>query len=60
MVSKRRKKAVNKKIMFLIDKNFDTTSQNKGFVKKIRVHYSKKLLSPAEISKKSPVKNGFQ
>ena len=48
-----RKKAVNKKMLFPIDRNFDSTSQNEGFVKKTRFHYVEKLLlSPAEISKK--------
>ena len=53
MVSTSRKKAVNKKILFPIDKNFDSTSQNEGFVKKIRFKYAEKLLSPAGISKKT-------
>ena len=56
-----RKKAVNKKMLFLIDRNFDSTSQNEGFVKKTRFHHVEKLLlSPAEISKKKLVKNGFK
>ena len=59
MVFTRRKKPVNKRILFPIDKNSDSTSQNEGFVKNIRFHYAEKLLSPAGISKK-PVKNGFQ
>ena len=58
MVSTSRKKAVNKRILFPIDRNSDSTSQNEGFVKKIRFHYAEKLLSPAGISKH--VKNGFQ
>ena len=53
MVSTSRKKTVNKRILFTIDKNSDSTSQNEGFVKKIRFHYAKKLLSPAERSKKT-------
>ena len=40
-------------ILFSIDRNSDSTSQNEGFVKKIRLHYAEKLLSPAEISKKT-------
>ena len=48
-----RKKAANKKMLFPIDRNFDSTSQNEGFVKKTRFHYAEKLLlSPAETSKK--------
>ena len=39
--------------MLPLDKNSDSTSRNKGFVKKIRLHYVEKLLSPAEISKKT-------
>ena len=57
MVSTRRKKAVNKRI--LIDRNSDSTNQHEGFVKKIRFQFAEKLLSPAGISKKT-VKNGFQ
>ena len=53
MASTNRKKAVNKRILFPIDKNSDSTSQNEGFVKKIRFHYTKNLLSPTEISKKT-------
>ena len=52
MVSTNRKKAANKIILFPIDRNSDSTSQNEGFVKKIRFHYAEKLLSPAGISKK--------
>ena len=59
MVSISRKKAVNKIILFPIDINSDSTSQNEGFVKKIRFHYAGKLLSPSGISKKY-VKTGFQ
>ena len=59
MVSTSRKEAVNKRTLFSIDKNSDSTSQNEGFVKKIRFHYSGKLFSSAEISKKH-VTNGFQ
>ena len=55
MVSTGRKKAVNKIMLFLIYINSDSTSQNEGFVKKIRFHYAdaEKLLSPARISKKT-------
>ena len=66
MVSKSRKKAVNKRILFPIDRNSDSTSQNEGFVKKIRFHYAEKLLSPGGLSKKTRKKwlhlnlnNGF-
>ena len=53
MVSTRRKKAVNKRILLLIDRNSDSTNQHEGFVKKIRFHFAEKLLSPAGISKKT-------
>ena len=59
MASTSRKKVVNKIILFPIDKNSDSTSQNEGFVKKIRFHYAEKLLSPAENLKKL-VKTGFK
>ena len=49
MVSARRKKAVSKRILFLQNENFDSTSRNDGFVKKIRFHCAKKLLSPEGI-----------
>ena len=49
-------KVENKKILFPLDKNSDSISQNKGFVKKIRFHYAKKLLSPVGISKNKPLK----
>ena len=52
MVPISRKKAVNKIILFPIDINSDSTSQNEGIVKKISFHYARKLLSPAGISKK--------
>ena len=45
----KQKKAINKRILFPIDRNFDSTSQNEGFFKKIRFHYAEKLLSPAGI-----------
>ena len=54
MVSISRKKAVNKIILLPVDINFESTSQNEGFAKKIRF----RLLSPAGISKKH-VKIGF-
>ena len=47
-------------MLFPIDKNSDSNSQNEGFVKKMRFHYAEKLLSPAERSKKKHVRNGFQ
>ena len=59
MVSISRKRAVNKIILFPIDINSDSTSQNEGFVKKIRFHYAGKLLSPAGIYK-NHIKIGFQ
>ena len=49
----KQKKAVNKRILFPIDRNLDSTSQNEEFVKKIRFDYAEKLLSSAEISKKT-------
>ena len=60
MVSTSKKKAVNKSILFPIDRNSDSTSQNGGFVKKIRFRYAEKPLSPEGKSKKKHVKNGFQ
>ena len=51
MVSTSRKKAVHKRILFPIDRNSDSNSQDEGFVKKIHFHYAEKLLSPAGISK---------
>ena len=59
MVSANRKKAVNKRILFSIDRNSDSNSPNKGFVKKIRFYYAGKLISPAGISKNIR-KNDFQ
>ena len=53
MVSKSRKKTVNKRIMFPIDRNSDSTNQNEGFVKYMRFHYVEKLLSTAGVSKKT-------
>ena len=46
---RRRKKAVNKVILFPLNKNSDSTSRNEELVKKIRFHDAEKLLSPAEI-----------
>ena len=48
----KQKKTVNKRILFTLDKNSDSTNQNEGFVKKIRFHYTVKMLLPAGISKK--------
>ena len=59
MVSTSIKKSVNKRILFPEDRNPDSTSQNEGFVKKIRFRYTEKLLSLAGISKKL-VKNSLQ
>ena len=36
-------------MLFSLNKNSDSTSQNKRFVKKIRFHYAKKLHSQAGI-----------
>ena len=52
MVSTSRKKAINKRILFPLDRNSDSTSQNERFIRKIRFHYAKKLPSPAGIPKK--------
>ena len=49
----RGKKAVNKRIMFPVDKNSISTNQDEGLIKKILSHYAEKLLSPAEISKQT-------
>ena len=51
MVSTSTKKVVNKRTLFSLDRKFDSTSQNKGLIKKIRSHHAEKLLSPVEISK---------
>ena len=48
-----REKAINRIILFPIDGNSDSTNHNEGFAKKIRFHYTEKLLSPVEISKKN-------
>ena len=52
MVSTSRKKFVNKRLLFPIDRKSDPIIQNKGFVKEIRFHYTEKLLSAAGISNK--------
>ena len=49
---KQKKKAVNKRIPFPLDKSSDSTSQNIGFLKKIRFPHAENVLSPAGISKK--------
>ena len=56
MASTSRKKAVNKRILFPIEKRSDSTNQNEAFVKKICFHYAKKLLAPTEVSKKNTQK----
>ena len=53
MVSTSRKKVVNKRVLFPIGRNSDSSSQNEGFGKKICFHYAENLLSPAGISKKT-------
>ena len=40
-------KAVNKRILFPLNKSSDSTSRNEGLVKKISFHCMEKLLSPA-------------
>ena len=55
----KQKKSCKQKILFPIGRNSDSTSQNEGFVKKIRFHFAEKLLSPAEISEKT-LKTCFQ
>ena len=52
MASTSRKKTVNKRILFPLDKNSDSTSQNVGFLRKIRFHHAENMLSPAGISEK--------
>ena len=39
----KQKKAVNKRILFPLDKDFDSISQNEGFVKNIRFQHEEKL-----------------
>ena len=53
MASTSRKKAINKIMLFSIDRNSDFTSHNEGFIKNTRFHCAEKLLSPTEISKKT-------
>ena len=63
MVFARRKKAVNKIILFPLNKNSGFTSRNEGFVKKMRFRYAEKLLSTAGIYihiDVNRVENGFQ
>ena len=52
MISTSRKKVINKRTLFPINRNSDSTSQNERLTKNIRFHYTEKLLSPAGISKK--------
>ena len=71
MVSTSRKKTVNKRILFPIDRIYDSTSRNENFAKKIRFYNAEKLLSQARISKTTreswlpiagvsySIKNGF-
>ena len=47
----KQKKTVSKRILFTLDKN--PINQDEGFAKKIRFHYTEKMLLPAGISKKS-------
>ena len=56
MVSTSRKNGAKEKILFPINKNSDSTSQNKGFVKKTRFHYAEKLLSQPGIFEKTSKK----
>ena len=49
-------KQENKRILFPLDKNSDSISQNEGFVKNIRFHYAEKLLSTVGISKNNSLK----
>ena len=49
MFSTSSKKAVHKRILFPQDKNSDSTSQNEGFVKKIRFRYVEMLPSGISI-----------
>ena len=47
------KNAVNKRILFPIDRNTDSTSQNEGFVKKIRFHTRKSCFHREDYLKKT-------
>ena len=49
-------KLENERILFPLDKNSDSISQNEGFVKNIRFHYAEKLLSTVGISKNNSLK----
>ena len=49
------KKAVSKRILFLLDKNSESISYNEGLAKKMRFNYAEKLLSLRGYS----VKNDF-
>ena len=53
MVSISMKAAINKRILFPIDRNSDSISQNEGFLKTIPFHYAEKLLYLAGIAKKT-------
>ena len=55
----KQKKTVNKRILSPIDRNSDSTSQNEGFVIKIRFHFVESCFHRQEYLKKY-VKNGFQ
>ena len=46
-------------ILVSLNKNSDFTSQNEGFVKKIRFHYAEKLLSPEGIYIKKTSRKWF-
>ena len=41
---------VNKRILFPLNKNYDSTSRNEGFVKKNHFHFAKKLLPLAGVT----------
>ena len=51
MIYKNGKNVVNKRTLFPLHRNSDSTSQNEGLIKKIRFYHAEKLLSPVEISK---------
>ena len=53
MVSTSRKKVVNKRVLFPIDRNSDSTSQNERFLKKIHFDYAENLISPTGITIKT-------
>ena len=52
------KKALNKSTSFIINRKSISTSQNEGFVKKIRFHWTEKLL-PFELVSEKIKENGF-